>query len=447
MDLVNIRRVCRFFYMALEATPEAWTLARQHMDDIPAPPAVFASGFWGETAYANFIFGSSLCIVCSRLCQGLPSCFALNFRCCSTRCKDRVENGHIVSLIHWTLAAAAYSESYEALGFYEWLPPTHRVGTFLPRDTVLAKAEEIKQAKETSLSGLALPPAFVLRSYEELLEEWSRRLNSWPSILQNGIELAEWAEQYKVTTSLRRYWAHTDSVYPITDVMDTPTATNIISVFTRDQTVVDSATWHRSLSNINNELWALERERHSFMPELVIIYFAAPSIWRVHPDADRLRTPPTWNSLPHPNLCGPVYRAAASARFPRPVSVRPPILPTSDRQSPSIVVALFGSQLASFLYTPAKPILRRLWTPNFSSPRHLRSDIWAAMSQIMDGLIRPSSSDSRSRRWVAAVESPTLEALAARSAYHFATRSAIYVIFFFRIGHRMCCTSVFLQDE
>ncbi|KAJ7776115.1 hypothetical protein B0H16DRAFT_1858810 [Mycena metata] len=293
-DLVQIRRTSKRLKSVLE-DPLFWAAARKRIDDVPAPPVVTASGCWTENAYANFLFGRSVCVVCHHMTDGLPSVFALNFRCCPVSCYSRIESGRCISIKHWTVFAAARADSYATIGFLEFLPPVHRAEIFVPPATADSNAAELDQAERVADGSMRKggKPAFPVRDVPQLRQEWDRRQESWTAILANHTALCKWKQRVE-TTPLRVY-DHTAmraqeprysqvefivqtieqlnserlSVFAIEhgfdkqDLAATPTAIEYLRYFNRDKTPIFISSILLLLPRLKYELRALEHHRRS----------------------------------------------------------------------------------------------------------------------------------------------------------------------------------------
>ncbi|KAJ6542043.1 hypothetical protein DFH09DRAFT_1089371 [Mycena vulgaris] len=264
MDLVQLNMTCRLFHSALLANPEAWAVSRNRLYRLPAPPAVTAAGQWSEAGYAHFLFGASSCLVCGRTCGGLPASFALRFRCCSSHCRQRIENGFLVtSLTHWTMMAAAKAELYEVLEVSKWFPVEHRG---VPRATSEASKEELAQARMLDAGTVYNPEThrFFRRSVDELqmvwafirayvihinfLKEWARRMDSMQYIVDNHFRLLEWLHRYNDPASFTMIRdCNLDRVKAFTllgtlkfeDAVRTPTVLKYLDAFNRDRALID----------------------------------------------------------------------------------------------------------------------------------------------------------------------------------------------------------------
>ncbi|KAJ7718541.1 hypothetical protein B0H16DRAFT_1797298 [Mycena metata] len=300
-DLVQIRSTSKRLKSVLE-DPLFWAAARKRIDDVPAPPVVTASGYWTENAYANFLFGRSVCVVCHHMTDGLPSVFALNFRCCPVTCYSRIESGRCISIKHWTVFAAARADSYATIGLLEFLPPVHRVEIFVPPATADSNAAELDQAERVADGFMCKggKPAFPVRDMPQLRQEWDRRQESWTAILAaslsfptNHTALGKWKQRVE-TTPLRVY-DHTAmraqepkysqeefivltieqlnserlSVFAIEhgfdkqDLAATPTAIEYLRYFNRDKTPIFISSILLLLPRLKYELRALEHHRRS----------------------------------------------------------------------------------------------------------------------------------------------------------------------------------------
>ncbi|KAJ7907899.1 hypothetical protein B0H13DRAFT_1879123 [Mycena leptocephala] len=99
----------------------SWSHARNRLG-LPKPPSVSASGQWSELHYAEFLFGSSACILCREPCVGLPFNFLLRFRLCTDA----------------------------SLGLRDWLP-SDCAPNFIPPVIVLANQAEYNQAHQVDV--------------------------------------------------------------------------------------------------------------------------------------------------------------------------------------------------------------------------------------------------------------------------------------------------------
>ncbi|KAJ6542029.1 hypothetical protein DFH09DRAFT_1393275 [Mycena vulgaris] len=281
MDLVQLNMTCRLFHSALLANPEAWAVSRNRLYRLPAPPAVTAAGQWSEAGYAHFLFGASSCLVCGRTCGGLPASFALRFRCCSSYCRQRIENGFLVtSLTHWTMMAAAKAELYDVLEVSKWFPVEHRG---VPRATSEASKEELAQARVLDAGTVYNPEThrFFRRSVDELQMEWARRMDSMQYIVDNHFRLLEWLHRYNDPASFTMIRdCNLDRVKAFTllgtlnfeDAVRTPTVVKYLDAFNRDRALIDLNALMLLQADITRDLDVLRHCASSFSkPKLSLV--------------------------------------------------------------------------------------------------------------------------------------------------------------------------------
>ncbi|KAJ7719005.1 hypothetical protein B0H16DRAFT_1002653 [Mycena metata] len=297
-DILALRRVCSAF--ADEFTTDMLVQSRLNLARLPGPPSVTAQPQWGEgeVAYAKFLFGFSPCLVCAKLCSGLPVCYALAFRCCSAGCKDKIDAGYEVeTLVHWTALHAWYAHSYDELRFRQWLPPSHREGNHVLTSTKNYNYAELEQAHTgivyfVNKEGQIFPD----RTPTELWQENERRKASWKTILKNHLALVAWqhrAEQDPiwvydnsgnteigfqlpareilrlrviVEVNHERLATFAASLkVEVDDVCRTPTVAHLVRCFNRDRTPFHMMALHAIAPQVALELdiLALERRSHA----------------------------------------------------------------------------------------------------------------------------------------------------------------------------------------
>ncbi|KAJ7434961.1 hypothetical protein B0H11DRAFT_2257757 [Mycena galericulata] len=250
-DLVQIRRTCYAAKAAVDSNENVWIIARARLEGLPAPPIVLASGNWSESAYANLLFGSGNCAVCKEICAGLPACFALAFRCCSARCKERIQlQNRVLRLTHWSALFMSLANDLDTINFNDWLPSccTTQPGIFVLPTAVKASRREIEQAKSVERGfDIGDRPRFVKRTTGELSEELKKREKSWCTLVEKDRELVEWAKDYEASRStvetaniqcVQQYAALHN--IPVTEFLRTGTVRRLISAFSRDLTMIDS---------------------------------------------------------------------------------------------------------------------------------------------------------------------------------------------------------------
>ncbi|KAJ7641681.1 hypothetical protein FB45DRAFT_862803 [Roridomyces roridus] len=155
-DLLQLGITCTDLHVLLDENSDVWKAAYANVG-VPAPPVLDKdlAGNWSHWAWADLLFGESLCIVCGRRCRGIPDSIALAFRCCSVSCRfapvgfliGNVSSGFVTDrLVHWTVLYASRDPFCRAvLDIASWIPSPkeHTSGSpFLPRETVLALTAE-----------------------------------------------------------------------------------------------------------------------------------------------------------------------------------------------------------------------------------------------------------------------------------------------------------------
>ncbi|KAJ7640274.1 hypothetical protein DFH06DRAFT_1477832 [Mycena polygramma] len=305
-DLVQLRRMSKATRRVIEESPGHWISARKNLDNIPSPPVVSAAGQWSEAAYASFLFGKSACAVCARQTGGLPSSFALRFRCCSDTCRTKIEkfvllvkigtlrltpngiSGFMCNFRHWSFLAAAQAQSHDELELRPWLPPQHRTGFFVPESAVTANVAELDQAFRLTMGmakrGDALE--YVARTRDELKQEWARRHASWPLLLKNHLDLVQWAVKYcspmvdivdpagkivrqesihEINVARVRRFAESQGLSP-EDTLATPTIQKYLKYFSRDKTPLFVSSLLLLKGSVFTDLEILRLHRDSFFP-------------------------------------------------------------------------------------------------------------------------------------------------------------------------------------
>ncbi|KAJ7622751.1 hypothetical protein DFH06DRAFT_1481996 [Mycena polygramma] len=287
-DLVQLRRMSKATRRVIEESPGHWISARKNLDNIPSPPVVSAAGQWSEAAYASFLFGKSACAVCARQTEGLPSSFALRFRCCSDTCRTKIESGFMCHFKHWSFLAAAQAQSHDELELRQWLPPQHRTGFFVPESAVTANAAELDQAFRLTM-GMAKRGdvlEYVARTRDELKKEWARRHASWPLLLKNHSEVVQWAIEYRspmvdivdpagnvvrqesiqdINVARVRKFAESQGLSP-EDTVATPTIRKYLKYFRRDKTPIFASSLLLLKGSVFTDLEILRLHRDSFLP-------------------------------------------------------------------------------------------------------------------------------------------------------------------------------------
>ncbi|KAJ7877342.1 hypothetical protein B0H13DRAFT_2668430 [Mycena leptocephala] len=105
-DLATLGSTCHLFRSILDANPSCWQYTRATLK-IPAPPVgrvgncrATAGAFElqergpSEETYIRYLFGGGTCSVCGRWTAQIPCSLALEFRCCSKKCRSRVLSFH-----------------------------------------------------------------------------------------------------------------------------------------------------------------------------------------------------------------------------------------------------------------------------------------------------------------------------------------------------------------
>ncbi|KAJ7697957.1 hypothetical protein B0H16DRAFT_818397 [Mycena metata] len=183
-DVYRLTFLSRSARRIINASPHIWREALERLDQVPPPPTISASGFWGHAAYVRLIFGPSPCTVCTQRCTTLPSSFALGVRFCSKTCEEKVTRHHAMPVLpHWTATVASAAYSLDDIGFRKWIPHPHqRTLKFHLPSAVLAAAAERRQANYVDAGVLIGKGRFVRRTSEELQQEWIERFRSWITI-------------------------------------------------------------------------------------------------------------------------------------------------------------------------------------------------------------------------------------------------------------------------
>ncbi|KAJ7671391.1 hypothetical protein DFH06DRAFT_1366200 [Mycena polygramma] len=283
MDLVHLGRVSqaarsivvnprRSTMSILPMAPEScWASARARMFKLPPPPVVSVGGIWNESAYAEFLFGQTPCVECDTRCGGLPSCFALRFRCCES-CK-RTDSLHL-KLRHWTAYTAGLTR-YQNLDMTSWLPRSCAANFILP-SVVEAQTEEFEQAVQVD-SGTDIPyPKFVKRTTSELSKQWALRKVDWNAILKSHHDIGNWTrtEEYRAAAKMAKQ--RTDKIllalcngrgWDVSSLLNAPTVRKISAVFIRDLDAVDWNSLQSAIGMIEREVRWIYTSRESFKNE------------------------------------------------------------------------------------------------------------------------------------------------------------------------------------
>ncbi|KAJ7640259.1 hypothetical protein DFH06DRAFT_1430000 [Mycena polygramma] len=243
-DVVQWSKTCRGIRAAIfQSEPHVWDLARERVCHLPPPPAVSASGNWGEGAYAQFIFGEGCCFICGETTSALPGCFALGLRCCEGDCRRSCSQ--LPDITHWTAMFAALAGSYAAVGVDRWIPPSYLSGTngrFVLPSIVTVCHQELQQAKQMDAHGeLGSNPRFVRRTMKGLAEECTRRKDSWPVIQASHDTFTDWEIRYRAIkvefdrTNLHRVAAFAHEVkINIGTLLKSPTLQRTLKAYSRD---------------------------------------------------------------------------------------------------------------------------------------------------------------------------------------------------------------------
>ncbi|KAJ7672341.1 hypothetical protein DFH06DRAFT_1319762 [Mycena polygramma] len=222
MDLVYLGRVSQaarsIIFSARQSTmsilPEScWASARARMFKLPPPPVVSVGGIWNESAYAEFLFGQTPCVVLrtalllriglSESCKRTMTCVLYDLHVPIPVRVDR-DSLHL-KLRHWTAYTAGLTR-YQNLDMTSWLPRSCPANFILP-SVIEAQTEEFEQAIQVD-SGTDIPyPRFVRRTMTELSKQWDLRKLDWHAILKTHHDIGDWTrtEEYRAAAKMAKH--------------------------------------------------------------------------------------------------------------------------------------------------------------------------------------------------------------------------------------------------
>ncbi|KAJ7485030.1 hypothetical protein B0H11DRAFT_2279312 [Mycena galericulata] len=260
-DLRIFGSVCSLFKSILHVNPSIWQYARASLK-IPAPTAltvrrlvgcadgdVVGSSVRGSTEenYIEYLFRGGHCTVCGIWTMELPCSFSLDFRCCSTKCRQRV-----FSVKANLLVTIKTSELDKHPGI-KWITP-HSV----PRGGIYFRSDVAAAEEKMRLLGQESKTRHEFEQVNDFATFWAEcRLSSFES-------LEHWRDNYiaavgktrKENLSFLKAIAHTE-VKNLHCLLTSPTLNRVFTAFNRDLTKMGINDWRIIQLQVRRELKAL----------------------------------------------------------------------------------------------------------------------------------------------------------------------------------------------
>ncbi|KAF7301965.1 Inositol-pentakisphosphate 2-kinase [Mycena indigotica] len=278
-----------------------WNRARANLErsgislTLPPCPQVPASGNFSETAYATFLFGGGMCTQCTKPTARLPCIFLFRSRACSRRCKLDIISNLAVDWIQiqdttpWgrSLPKIPYQVVAGVVYYaFDW------------KAIQLARQEHDEAIARTCGAAPTPPKLFRSRTRHQLEEEYTKREQSVPILLQNAEQLNLWAAEYcdeqrrvyyRNLKFLQRVVKLADPKISASQVIKSQVFGLIFSAFNRDLQDITLTVWQHHCSAVMTELKPSFKIACPYCKRLIHIDGLHIHVVAKHNDIDKVR--------------------------------------------------------------------------------------------------------------------------------------------------------------